>query len=169
MPLPSRATRVREALAFAVLACACGMTARPPASTSTQTSTSPRSPTQAPTVAPTLTDGGAALTELAARWAPFVPGMHVVAAREDAADSLELARATTTDLCLRVAFDASDPVVVTLASAAGATLASSAEGVGGLLASEGPVCIRRGDALRATAVGPPGARVRWIAWSSGPP
>jgi hypothetical protein len=94
--------------------------------------------------------------------------MHVIATRETGGEAVEMARAEDADLCVRVAFDASAPVVATLTDSSGSTLATSPEGPDGLLAAGGPVCVRRGDAVRASATGASPARIRWLAWSARP-
>jgi hypothetical protein len=93
--------------------------------------------------------------------------MHVVATHEGTNEPFEVLRAVDSDLCVRVAFEASEPVTATLADTAGATLASRGDAGAGLLAADGPVCIRRGGAVRATATGSPAVHVRWVAWSTG--
>jgi hypothetical protein len=93
--------------------------------------------------------------------------MHVVATHDGTGEPFEILRAVDADLCVRVAFDASEPVTATLTDAAGATLAARSDAGAGLLASDGPVCVRRGGAVRATATGAPATHVRWVAWSTG--
>ncbi len=159
---------MREAIAFALFACACGLTARVPdrPAVSTSTSTLTATPTAIPTssAAPKATS----FPDLVARYSPGLPGMHVIAAHETGGEATEIARAEGADLCVRVAFDASAPVVATLTDSSGSALATSPEGADGLLAAGGPVCVRRGDAVRASASGPPSARIRWVAWSARP-
>lgn len=108
------------------------------------------------------------LLDLETRWASSVPGMHVVFARETGIEPTEVARADVGDLCVRVAFEASDPVVATLTEPSGRTLATSAEGSGGLLGPEGPVCVRKGKTIRAYATGAAATRVRWVVWTARP-
>jgi hypothetical protein len=105
--------------------------------------------------------------DLESRYAALVPGMHVVATHEGTSEPFEVLRAVDSDLCVRVAFEASEPVTATLADTTGATLATRGDAGAGLLAADGPVCIRRGAAIRASATGAPGAHVRWVAWSTG--
>jgi hypothetical protein len=93
--------------------------------------------------------------------------MHVVTTHEGASEPFEVLRAVDADLCVRVAFEASEPVTATLADATGSTLAERSDAGAGLLAADGPVCVRRGDAVRASATGAPGTHVRWVAWSAG--
>jgi hypothetical protein len=94
--------------------------------------------------------------------------MHSVSARESGLAPIELARADSGDTCFRVAFESTEPVVASLVDSSGATLATSSEQDEGLLPPDGPVCIRKGNALRAAAEGAVGSRVRWVAFSAGP-
>ena len=156
---------MREALAFALLACAC--VTRPRPESPAAASATPTPPPGAATSTPTPTSTAAPFLDLAARFQPSVPGMHVVATHEGGLDAFEIARAAdAADLCVRVAFEATEPVTATLADGTGARLATRTAG-SGLLAADGPVCVRRGDTIRAAAAGPPGTQVRWVAWSTG--
>lgn len=92
--------------------------------------------------------------------------MQLAATRESGPENVELVRAAEQDLCVRVAFEASEPVVASLLDTRGAALASSVERAGGILPEQGPVCVRKGDAVHALATGPSTARVLWVAWSS---
>jgi hypothetical protein len=95
--------------------------------------------------------------------------MREVARIESAGDRIEIVRAGGRDACVRVAFEASSPVVARLLDGEGNVLASSdvpeAEGV---LGQRGPVCVRRGDAVSAAAGGAEAAvaSVRWVAWQA---
>lgn len=160
----AQAQRVREFVAFALLAGACCVATR---------ATKPVPPkSQAAAVTPPGSeapplDAGAAFQAIEALWAPSVPGMRAVATLEGGAERLELARAEERDTCMRVAFEASEPVVAALVDAASTTLAtSSSEQTRGLLAEHGPICVRKGDAIYALATGPVTARVRWVAWAA---
>src|SRR5258708_25391120 len=97
---PSRARRVREALAFAALACACGLSTLP-------SPPPPPAPASAPTAAPTAAPS---FPDLEARWSPRLPGMRVLGSRAAGVEPVEIARAADVDLCVRVAFDATEPV-----------------------------------------------------------
>lgn len=162
---------MREALAFALLACACAVRGRAeepraaPISPGRGTRTATETATVASTPIPTSTPPS--FGDLVSRWAALVPGMHVVATHDGAGEAFEIVRAIDGDLCVRVAFDASEPVTATLADSAGATLATRIDAGAGMLATDGPVCVRRGGAVRANATGTPGAHVRWVAWSAG--
>jgi hypothetical protein len=160
----AQALRVRELLAFALLACACGVAtraAKPGAPKSQTAVVTPRSSEAS------ALDAGGAFQAIEAQWSAFVPGMRAVATLEGGVEKLQLARADERDTCMRVAFEASEPVVASLLDAASATLAtSSPERTRGLLAEHGPVCVRKGDAIYAQATGPATARVRWVAWAS---
>jgi hypothetical protein len=92
--------------------------------------------------------------------------MREVARMLTTGDKVEIAHAEGRDACVRVAFEASSPVVAKLVDAQGNVLASSeAPATGGVLGERGPVCVRRGDAVSAFAEGS-GASVRWMAWAS---
>jgi hypothetical protein len=163
----AQAHRVRELVAFALLACACGVATRAGTTRGAAARGGPV-PVPAPGDAgETAIQGGASeFQAIEAAWAPFVPGMRRVATAEGGAEKLELVRASEQDTCVRVAFEASEPVVASLVEAAGATLASTTERTRGLLAEYGPVCVRKGDAVHALATGPATARVRWVAWAA---
>ena len=157
---------MREYLAFALLACACGAAAREPArGQATPGKASPAASSSARGAGPLGPDAADAFESLEARWAAAVPGMRPLARREAGLERVELARAESHDLCVRVAFEASDPVVASLHGGDGTVLATSTEQAGGLVPDQGPVCVRKGDTIQASARGPSTARVRWVAWS----
>jgi hypothetical protein len=84
---------------------------------------------------------------------------------QNTGDKVEIAHAEGRDACVRVAFEASSPVVAKLVDAQGNVLAASEAPVTrGVLGERGPVCVRRGDAVSAIAEG--SASVRWMAWAS---
>jgi hypothetical protein len=155
---------VREVVPFVLLACACGaaVTARPAS----------HAPAASPPPEPAA---GAASTMPAESWdalaslgASVAQGMHEVARKPGigGGDPVELLRAETHDACLRAAFEADAPLVAKLVDGNGQVLAAIAvPTTHGVLAEEGPVCIRRGDVVRAVAEGS-GAHVRWMAWAS---
>jgi hypothetical protein len=95
--------------------------------------------------------------------------MREVARIETAGNRVEIARAEGRDACVRVAFEASSPVVAKLLDGEGNVLASS-EGpsADGVLGQRGPVCVRKGDAVSAAAGGAEAAvaKVRWMAWQA---
>ena len=103
---------------------------------------------------------------IAARGATLAPGMREAARKEGAADAVDLVKADTRDACVRVAFAASAPVTAKLVDHAGNVLAASeTPGTDGVLGAKGPVCIRRGDVVRALADAA-GVHVRWVAWEA---
>jgi hypothetical protein len=92
--------------------------------------------------------------------------MREVARVESGAEPIDLVKADARDVCVRVAYEASEPVVAKLVERGGAVLAAaSSPALQGSLGERGPVCVRRGDVVRAMAEGP-AARVRWIAWEA---
>jgi hypothetical protein len=114
-------------------------------------------------------DAWTTLDELAARAPSVAAGMRE-AKRDELASSgaltFEVAKASAADLCARVSFVATIPVHAWLEDARGNALADGATSARALLASRGPVCVRKGDAivLRAEARDP--FRVRVVAWTS---
>lgn len=157
---------MKAVLPFVLLACACGaaVTARPPARPPVA-SIQPGSPS-----APAAPGAAAAESydDLAALGSSVAPGMHEVARKPGAGDGepVELVRAESHDVCLRVAFAADAPLVTKLVDENGQVLASDpVPSTRGVLAEQGPVCIRKGDVVRAVAEGS-GAHVRWMAWQS---
>lgn len=166
LPRRVRPRRVRELLALALLAFACSATLRQPlgCSRSTAVVSTPPGP-----VAVTAQRSDPSFAALASRSASLAPGMREVARLESAGDTVEIARAEGRDACVRVAFEASAPVVAKLLDSEGNVLASSEEpAAGGALGLRGPVCVRSGDIVSAAAGGAEAstARVRWIAWQS---
>jgi hypothetical protein len=92
--------------------------------------------------------------------------MREAARREGATDAVDLVKADTHDACVRVAFAASAPVTAKLVDHAGNVLAASeSPGTEGVLGAHGPVCVRKGDVVRAVADAA-GVHVRWVAWES---
>jgi hypothetical protein len=92
--------------------------------------------------------------------------MREVARMQSAGDKVEIAHAEGRDACVRVAFEASSPVVAKLMDREGNVLASSnVPATDGVLGQRGPVCVRKGDNVSAIAEGPD-ANVRWMAWAS---
>jgi hypothetical protein len=165
---------VREAVAFLLLACACGAAAwsgRPVAEPERQGT---RDDVDDPAREERRGDGGSdkgpqegGFAVLEARAAALAPGMRQVAERyETSGEHVELVRATGSDTCVRAAFAAAAPVVVRLVANDGAVLAETkVPATEGALGERGPVCVRKGDSVSAVTDGG-GARVRWIAWAS---
>jgi hypothetical protein len=177
--LPQRATarHVLEFLPLVPLAFACGVFMNEPLGCAASSPAhGPRyGPGHAPsawgsaTTAVGSTEEAApalAFAALAARGPRVAPGMHEVARMQNTGDKVEIARAEGRDACVRVAFEASAPVLAKLIDAQGNVLASSDKpATGGVLGEHGPVCVRRGQAVSALAEGS-GASVRWMAWAS---
>ncbi len=151
--------RVREVVPFVLLACACGA-AVSRGSRATPTATVASTATSTPASVPDPFD------DLVALGPSLAPGMREVARRADGASSVDLLRADAADTCVRVAFAATSPVTARLLDRSGAVLASTAaSATTGALGERGPVCVRKGDVVRAAIDGGP-ARVRWVAWQA---
>jgi hypothetical protein len=162
-PLPRHRTPprlVREAAPFVLLACACGAAARSPAAGARPQGASAGLPSG--DAAP----GPDPFEALVARGPAIAPGMHQVARRDSAGEKIEIVHAEQQDTCIRVAFEASVPVVAKLVDGVGNVVAETgAAAVEGLLGEKGPVCIRKGEAVSVMVEGP-GAAVRWVAWAA---
>jgi hypothetical protein len=92
--------------------------------------------------------------------------MRLAAERETRGERIELVRAAGRDTCVRVAFDATAPVLARLLDADGTVLSETkAPASTGVLAERGPVCVRKTGSVAATAEGN-ASRIRWIAWAS---
>jgi hypothetical protein len=173
------AARVRDLLPLALLAIAGGAAAREPMGCKRQVA-----PAQVPSNrAGVASDQATAamFAALASRAGTVAPGMREVARMQSSGDKVELARAEARDACVRVAFEATSPVVAKLVDGDGNVLASSdSPATDGVLGEHGPVCVRRGEAVSAlagavveTVAGGDGgsglpsvARVKWMAWES---
>jgi hypothetical protein len=108
----------------------------------------------------------AAFDALAARGRASSPGMREVARKETAGERVDLARAETRDVCVRVVFESSAPVLAKLVDGSGNVLvAGTAPATDGVLGEHGPVCVRKGDVVSCVADGGP-ARIRWVAWAA---
>ncbi len=168
---------MREAIAFLLLACACGAAtwsgrqnegrgARTDPDERTGKNQTGDSPDSERGTAPGATrhaDRGFASLEALA--ASLAPGMRQAAERESAGERVELVRAGERDACVRVAFEAVAPAAVKLLDSAGTVLAEGrAPAIEGTLGDRGPVCVRKGDSVSAVAEG--GGHIRWIAWAS---
>jgi hypothetical protein len=157
---------VREAIAFLLLACACGA-----ASWSGRASDAHKAQLDDEGLAaggePSRGVADAvAFVSLEALTPTLAPGMRRAAERESGGERVELVRAAGKDTCVRVAFEASAPVLARLLSADGTVLSETrAAAASGVLGERGPICVRKTDVVSATADGP-GARIRWIAWAS---
>ena len=166
---------MRELLPFVLLVCACGAELREPArgaaGSTTATATPSSGAAQAQGTASAATASGPAFDALAARAAELAPGMREVARKETGGEPVELVRATGADVCVRVAFEASTAVRARLLDEQGAELAATpAPAAAGVLGERGPVCVRRGEAVKAVAdAGDAGGLtkpVRWMAWEA---
>jgi hypothetical protein len=93
--------------------------------------------------------------------------MREVARAQSAGSPAELLHAVPSDACLRVAYEADAPTRAKLVDEAGHVLAESPSSAasGGVLGTEGPVCVRKGDSVVAIT-DTPGVHVRWIAWQA---
>jgi hypothetical protein len=153
---------VREAVAFALLACACGAALRQPSPAASPT---PEPPT-APPASASNAESTAAFDALAARGRALTPGMREVARKESDGERVELVKATARDACVRVAFDANAPVIAKLVDGEGHLLAATrAPTTEGVLGERGPVCVRKGDVVACLADGAP-AHLHWVAWEA---
>jgi hypothetical protein len=165
----------RETLPIFLLACACGA--------SFGTAPAASAPLAAPASKPALVLGDdedpAALgprgEALRARGAAIAAGMRLAAQRRSTDAEIDLLRADSQDECVRVAYDADEPIVARLTNAKGDVLArADAPASFGILPAAGPVCVRKGDAIAAVALrspdSPPDAstrtRVLWATWAA---
>jgi hypothetical protein len=111
-------------------------------------------------------EASAAFDALAARGQALSPGMREVARKETRGERVDLVHAEGHDACVRVAYEASAPVLARLVDGAGNVLvAASAAANDGVLGERGPVCVRKGDTVACLADGGP-ARIRWVAWEA---
>ncbi|HXN31309.1 MAG TPA: hypothetical protein VN894_05580 [Polyangiaceae bacterium] len=160
---------MRELLPLALLAFACSAVMRQPLGCA-RSARPPSAPSGAGRAeAPASSGAAPSFAALAARGASVAPGMREVARIESAGDRVEIVRAEGGDACVRVAFEASSPVVARLLDSEGNVLASSdAPAADGVLGQRGPVCVRRGDSVSAAAggAGAAVASVRWVAWQA---
>jgi hypothetical protein len=161
---------VREFVPLALLAVACASMVRGPAGCRRAlpdvTSASAAANSSPSIDAGSTPPAAARFDSMAARASTLAPGMREVARKESAGERVEVARATARDACVRVAFEAAEPVVAKLVDGEGNVLAASERAVTeGVLGAAGPVCVRKGDSVSAIAEGV-GASVRWVAWEA---
>ncbi len=166
---------MREAIAFLLLACACGA-----ATWSGRSSDARKRALLQDEAAPSEGDPGQrgssgmagfgeqhpGYASLEALGASLAPGMRRAAERDSGGERVELVRAEGKDTCVRVAFESAEPVLARLLGADGTVLSEArAAATAGTLGERGPVCVRKSDTVSATAEGAAG-RVRWIAWAA---
>lgn len=163
---------MRELGPFVLLACACGAVVRQPAPARPAPSDEPPATSAAGASSAGAADAGeaaeasAAFEAMAGRAASIAPGMREVTRKDAGPEAVDLVRADTRDVCVRVAYEATLPVVAKLVERGGGLLAASeAPATEGVLGARGPVCVRRGEVVRGLAEGT-GARVRWMAWEA---
>ena len=160
---------MREGIAFLLLACACG------AATWSGRSSDPRKAQLDddgstsggdPNSAEGAHESEGRFASLEGRAPSLAPGMRRAAEKESTGDRIELVRAAGKDTCVRVAFESAAPMLARLLGADGTVLYEMrAATTAGVLGDRGPICVRKGDVVSATAEGA-GGRVRWIAWAS---
>ncbi len=151
---------VNEVAPFVLLACACG------AAVTTATTPPTPPPATAQTAAAPVPAPAEAFDDLVALGPTLAPGMREIARKASSDEPVELLRADAGDACVRVAFAAESPVVARLVDQNGEVLSSLGPARGGALGKSGPVCVRKGDAVRAIAVGAGRSHVRWLAWQA---
>jgi hypothetical protein len=148
---------VREVLPFVLLACACGAAVTAPAPAAPL-------PASAPIVATPVPAPPESFDDLVALGPTLAPGMREIARKTSTDETVELVHADSGDACLRAAFAASAPIVAKLVDQGGEVLASVGPATDAALGERGPVCVRKGDVVRATAEGAGRSHVRWMAW-----
>lgn len=160
---------MREAIAFLLLACACGAatwSGRSSDGRKAQLGDDESTQGSEPNGSERSHEADAAFASLEALAPSLAPGMRRAAERESFGDRVELVRAASKDTCVRVAFESATPVVARLLGTDGTVLYETHQpSTSGALGDRGPVCVRKSDSVSATAEGA-GARIRWIAWSS---
>jgi hypothetical protein len=164
-PLRARTRPMRELGPLVLLLCACGAAVHQGVPLPAEAAAAAASAFPA-VEGPASAESTAAFEALVARAAEAAPGMHEAARKETSGELVDLVRADARDTCVRVAFEATAPVTASLVDRAGETLATGESGAtSGLLGARGPVCVRKGDVVRAATEGS-GARVRWLAWEA---
>jgi hypothetical protein len=166
---------VREAIAFLLLACACGAAtwsgrssdARKRALLDDEAAAAGSGVTgRGPNAGARIGEPDRGYASLEALGPSLAPGMRRAAERESGGERVELVRAAGKDTCVRVAFESAEPVLARLLGADGSVLyEAGAAATAGTLGDRGPICVRKSDTVSAAAEGPSG-RVRWIAWAS---
>jgi hypothetical protein len=156
------ASLVNDVAPFVLLACACGA-----AVTTTTATPAPVPPPAAAQVAAAPVPAPAeSFDDLVAQGPTVAPGMREIARKASGEEAVELLRADTGDACVRIAFAAAGPIVAKLVDQGGEVLASVGPAAEGALGERGPVCVRKGDVVRATAEGAGRSRVRWVVWQA---
>jgi hypothetical protein len=162
---------VREAIAFLLLACACGAatwSGRSSDARKVELDDGRSGPGSDPTRdgAEGAHEPGGGFVSLEALAPSMAPGMRRAAERESGGERIELVHAAGKDTCVRVAFEATAPVLARLLGADGTVLYEMrSPTTAGVLGERGPVCVRKSDVVSATAEAV-GGRIRWIAWAS---
>jgi hypothetical protein len=159
---------VREAIAFLLLACACGAvwSGKPDPRKRPASEEGPDAPGS--DLVPGAADGGreAGFASLEALAPSLAPGMRRAVERESRGERVELVQAAGRDTCVRVAFEATGPIQVRLLDADGMVLSETrSPTTSGALAERGPVCVRKTGSVAAVTEGTV-ARIRWVAWAS---
>jgi hypothetical protein len=151
---------VRELAPFVLLACACAA--------ATERREAPRAATPEP-AAPVeaVASPVESFDDLLNLGASVAPGMRAAARRSSAGDAVDLVHAEGSDLCLRAAFASTTAASASLVSGTGEVLATVGKpSAAGILPEHGPLCVRKGDSVRAVAQG--AGHVRWVAWVADP-
>jgi hypothetical protein len=162
---------VREAIAFLLLACACGAatwSGRSSDARKVELDDGRSGPGGDPTrdSAEGAHEPGGGFVSLEALAPSMAPGMRRAAERESGGERIELVHAAGKDTCVRVAFEATAPVLARLLGADGTVLYEMrSPTTAGVLGERGPVCVRKSDVVSAAAEAA-GGRIRWIAWAS---
>jgi hypothetical protein len=151
---------VNEVAPFVLLACACG------AAVTTTTATPPAPAASASAVTSPVPAPAESFDDLVALGPTLAPGMREIARKASADEAVELVHADSGDACVRVAFAAAGPIVAKLVDQGGDVLSSVGPAVDGALGERGPVCVRKGDVVRAIAEGAGRSHVRWLAWQA---
>ena len=161
---------MREAVAFLVLACACGAATLKGRADDARRPGGEGQAGESRAVGRRGFGGESAgmqgFVSLEGCAASLAPGLRQAAERENGGERIELVRAAGHDVCVRVAFEATTPVTARLFDGDGGVLAElRTPASSGVLGDRGPVCVRRGDSISAMAEGA-AERVKWIAWAS---
>lgn len=162
---------LREALPVLLLACACCAALRTAPAASAPPAPPAAKPARIVADDEDLADLGPRGEALRARGAALAAGMRLAAQRRSTEAEIDLVHADSHDECVRVAYDADEPIAARLTNAKGDVLAhTDAFASFGVLPAAGPVCVRMGDAITAAALRSPDAsartRVLWAAWAA---